>query len=113
MGQANVKKLFSSYGYLIRRQPVMACPVVIRTGNKRASADVIVAPNHPHARPCTRAETVARARTHGKLRTANKPKSPQKRGAYHKEPMSVHTFLSVPGKKGPFFVQPDGKIPFQ
>ena len=68
MGQANVKKLFSSYGYLIRRQPVMACPVVIRTGNKRASADVIVAPNHPHARPCTRAETVARARTHGKLR---------------------------------------------
>ena len=79
MGPANVKTLFSSYGYLIRRQPVIACPVVLQTGNKRASANVRMAQNHPHAR--ARAETVARARTHGKLRTADRPTSKNHRNA--------------------------------
>ena len=78
-GAGKCEKVFSSYGYLIRRQPVMACPVVVRTGNKRASADVIVAQNHPHAR--ARAETVACARTHGKLRTADRPTSNNHRNA--------------------------------
>ena len=52
--QAKEEKSFPSYGYLIRREPVIACPIRLgikpgsKTGNKRVSADM--AQNHSHAR---------------------------------------------------------------